>query len=228
MLTALRLHRDLIINRHRDTALFLPRHLAQSVLRHEVSEELLESLEKDEKLLPEVARSFKGDERTEPYHRMMLLVAERLRRTLDDERAGSSAAGSDAAAYTDTGELQEDLLLVRRSLLRHGGERAANRKLRDFVRQVEVFGFHLARLDIRQESSRVSETVAELLKASGEEEDYSRLDGAGKAKTLRRLLREEPVHKKTTGTKTCWRRAGRSSRPSRISGGRRRSFLGPR
>jgi phosphoenolpyruvate carboxylase len=95
-------------------------------------------------------------------------------------------------------ELEEDLLLVRRSLLRHGGELVANGKLRDFVRQVEVFGFHLARLDVRHESSRISEAVAELLEAAGEE-DYSRLDEAGKAKTLRRLLREGPYQEKTMG-----------------------------
>ncbi len=41
--------------------------------------------------------------------------------------------------------------------------------------------------------------MAELLEPSGEEEDYSRLDEAGKAKMLRRLLREEPVQEGTRG-----------------------------
>ncbi len=100
MLTALRLQRDLIINRHRNTALFLARHLTQSVPRREVSEELLDWLEKDEKLLPEVANAFTGEERNEPYHRKMLLVAERLKRTLElDERTGPSVI-PDLAAYS--------------------------------------------------------------------------------------------------------------------------------
>ena len=53
---------------------------------------------------------------------------------------------------------------------------------------MEVFSFHLARLDLRQESSRVEKTVAEVLALSGE--DYLRLDEAGKAGLLRRLLCE--------------------------------------
>ena len=140
---------------------------------------------------------FTGEAMNEPYHRKMLLVAERLRRTLDDKHA-SPAAVPDPAAYASPNEPLEDLLLVRRSLLSHDGERAANGELRDFVRQVEVFGFHLARLDVRQESSRISEAVAELLDASGEKETYSRLDEAGKAKTLRHLLREGPGQEETT------------------------------
>ena len=108
----------------------------------------------------------------------MLLVAARLRRTLEDPDS--------PATYASASELKEDLLVVRRSLLRHGGERVAEGGLRDFIRQVDVFGFHLARLDVRQESSRIAQTVAELLPG----EDYQNLDEAGKVELLQRLLRE--------------------------------------
>ena len=69
--------------------------------------------------------------------------------------------------------------MVLRILLRHSGERAAEGKLKDFIRQVEVFGFHLAKLDVRQEASRVQDAVAEVLSPTGE--DYAGLDEAGKA-----------------------------------------------
>jgi len=52
---------------------------------------------------------------------------------------------------------------------------------------VEVFGFHLAKLDVRQESSRVVGAVAELLKATTGE-DLLSLDENGRAALLRRLL----------------------------------------
>jgi phosphoenolpyruvate carboxylase len=144
--TALDLHRDLILRRHLDSALSLAEYLSQSVRLAAISEELEHSIERYEWLLPDTAREFSNQERNEPYRRKMLLVAARLRRTLDDPTS--------AATYESASELKEDLLVVRRSLLRHGGERVAEGGLRDFIRQVDVFGFHLARLDVRQESSR--------------------------------------------------------------------------
>jgi phosphoenolpyruvate carboxylase len=42
----------------------------------------------------------------------------------------------------------------------HGGERIASGGLRDLIRQAEIFGFHLAKLDVRQESSVIVRTVA--------------------------------------------------------------------
>jgi phosphoenolpyruvate carboxylase len=178
--TALELHRELILNRHLDSALSLAEHLSQSVRLAAISEELESSIERYEWLLPDTAREFANQERNEPYRRKMLLVAARLRRTLEDP--GSSAA------YDSAAELKEDLLVVRRSLLRHGGERVAEGGLRDFIRQVDVFGFHLARLDVRQDSSRIAHAVAELLLPTGE--DYRSLDESGKTDLLRRLLKE--------------------------------------
>ncbi|MCA1718065.1 MAG: phosphoenolpyruvate carboxylase [Actinobacteria bacterium] len=176
--TALDLHRGLILNRHLDSALSLAEHLSQSVRLAAISEELEHSIERYEWLLPDTAREFRSQEKNEPYRRKMLLVAARLRRTLEDPTS--------PATYESASELKEDLLVVRRSLLRHGGERVAEGGLRDFIRQVDVFGFHLARLDVRQESSRIAQTVAELLPG----EDYQSLDEPGKVELLQRLLRE--------------------------------------
>ena len=103
--------------------------------------------------------------------------------------SASTLEGSDSpAAYESAAELKEDLLVVQRSLLRHGGERVARGGLRDFIRQVDTFGFHLARLDVRQESSRLAATVSELVAPTGE--DYDNLDESGKVELLQRLLKE--------------------------------------
>ena len=179
--TALGLHRALALKRHLDFALSLAEHMSQSIKLTAVSEELERSIERYEWLLPDTAREFASQEKNEPYRRKMLLVAARLRRSLQDP--GSSAA------YESAAELKEDLLVVRISLLRHGGERVAEGGLRDFIRQVNVFGFHLARLDVRQESSRVATAVAELLPQEEEfDVDYQSLDETGKVEILRRLL----------------------------------------
>ena len=182
--TALGLHRELILNRHLDSALSLAEHLSQSVRLAAISKELERSIERYQWLLPETARRFRIQENNEPYRRKMLLVAARLRQTLGDSKS--------PAAYESAEDLKADLLVVRRSLLRHGGERVAQGGLRDFIRQVDVFGFHLARLDVRQESSRISRAVAELLAPTGE--DYSNLDEAEKVDLLRRLLKAPPAN----------------------------------
>jgi phosphoenolpyruvate carboxylase len=178
--TALELHRNLILNRHLNSSLSLADHLSQSIRLAAISEELEHSIERYEYLLPDTAREFATQEKNEPYRRKMLLVAARLRQTLEDSDS--------SAAYESAAELEEDLRVVQRSLLRHGGERVAHGALRDFIRQVDVFGFHLARLDVRQESSRLAATVAELAAPTGE--DYENLDESGKVELLQRLLKE--------------------------------------
>ena len=180
--TALDLHRSLILEKHLSFALSLAEHLSQTIKHTTISEELERSIEQDEKLLPDAARGFSSEERNEPYRRKMLLVAARLRYTFPDSRPR-------ARGYRSAVELKDDLLVVRNSLLRHGGERIAEGGLRDFIRQVDVFGFHLARLDVRQESSRLAKAVAELLHPSVEG-SYESLDETDRIKLLKRLLVE--------------------------------------
>jgi phosphoenolpyruvate carboxylase len=176
---ALGLHRELILKRHRGSVLSLVDHISQSARLVRVSEELLASVERDERLMPEAAERYRGLDPSEIYRRKLLFVAERLRRTIGDP--GSPAAYPGVADYV------EDLSVVRRSLIEHGGERIAAGGLRDVIRQAEVFGFHLAKLDVRQESSRILETIAELVGAAigG---DLIKMGEDERASLLRRLI----------------------------------------
>jgi phosphoenolpyruvate carboxylase len=81
----------------------------------------------------------------------------------------------------------DDLFTIRDSLLQNGGVRVAEGGLRNLIRQAEVFGFHLAKLDVRQESSTVVRAVADVLSA-GTGEDLLAMDEAARAALLRRLL----------------------------------------
>jgi phosphoenolpyruvate carboxylase len=187
MLTALRLQRDLILKRHRVAALSLARQLTQSSKRVAISEELREALEREEERFPQAEERWTSEDAEEPYRQMMLFIAGRIRRALQTPE--------DPKGYARATELLEDLRVVQRSLLRHGGERAANGELRDFLRQVEVFGFHLAKLDVRQESSKIASAVAELLTAGVEpDSDYLALDEGEKADLLLRLLTDSATN----------------------------------
>lgn len=177
--TALKLHRELILKRHRDAVLWLADHLSQSQKLVSVTEKLADSIKSDEGLLSDTARPDRGDDPNEFYRTKLLLISERLRRTL--EEPGSPAA------YRGVDEFIEALTIVRDSLLEHGGGRIANGGLRDCIRQAEVFGFHLAKLDVRQESSVVVNTVAGLISASTGE-SLLEMDESERAGLLRDLL----------------------------------------
>ncbi len=155
---ALGLHREVILKRHLSCVLWLVDHLSVSVRIVPVSEELCNSVERDEEMMPEVAERHRTVDPNELYRRKLLLVAERLRRTLTDPRSPT--------AYSDAADFVGDLSVVRDSLLENGGDRIANGSLRDLIRQAEIFGFHLAKLDVRQESSVIVRTVSEILAAN--------------------------------------------------------------
>jgi phosphoenolpyruvate carboxylase len=176
---ALGLHREVIIKRHLASVMWLADHMSQSTRMIPVSAELRRSVERDERLMPEVAESFGGVDPYEVYRRKLLFMAERLGRALDPQAS--------TAAYADATEFLRDLSTVRDSLLENGGERVADRGLRDVIRQAEVFGFHLAKLDVRQESATVVKAVAELV-SSSTGEDLLGMDEAERAALLRRLL----------------------------------------
>ncbi len=176
---ALGLHREVILKRHLASVLWLADHMSQSTRMIPVSEELRHSVERDERLMPEVAQRFGGVDPNEVYRRKLLFMAERLGRTFDPHDS--------TAAYSDATEFLRDLSTVRDSLLENGGGRVADRGLRDVIRQTEVFGFHLAKLDVRQESATVVKAVAELV-SSSTGEDLLGMDEAARAALLRTLL----------------------------------------
>ena len=177
--TALGLHRRLIVERHLASVSGLVNHMSQSQRLTGVSEELRGTIEDYEGRMPEVVERYRAIDPNELYRKMLLFVAERLRRTLEAPGSGHAYAG--AADFLD------DLTIIRESLLRHGGERTAEGGLRDLIRQVEVFGFHLAKLDVRQESATVVRATAAVV-ANATGEDLLEMDEPERAALLRRLL----------------------------------------
>jgi phosphoenolpyruvate carboxylase len=183
--TALDLHRGLILERHIRSVLALAEHMSQSAKLVGVSEELARSVKHDENLMPEMPERLREDDPDEVYRRKLLLVAGRLESTLADPNS--------PAAYRGSRDFMEDLLVVRRSLLQQGDERIADGALRDLIRQAEVFGFHLAKLDVRQESSRIVQAAAELV-ATGTGEDLPSMSEEERTALLRRLIMDpEPI-----------------------------------
>ncbi len=114
----------------------------------------------------------------EPYRRALTGIYARLAATyplLTGEAPPRPAAGP-AAPYEGPDALRGDLQTVQDALLTAYGSAFAHGPLPDLIRTVEIFGFHLARLDLRQNSAVHARVVAELLKGAGVCDDYETLD----------------------------------------------------
>jgi phosphoenolpyruvate carboxylase len=181
---ALGLHREVILKRHLASVRWLTDHMSQSSKMIPVSEELRRSVRRDEGLMPEAAGRYGGVDPNEIYRHKLLFVAERLRHALEQSESPT--------AYPGAVEFLDDLLTIRESLLQNGGERVAEGALQDLIRQAEVFGFHLAKLDVRQESTTVVRAVAELVSASSGEELLA-MEEAERAALLRGLLTQSDL-----------------------------------
>jgi phosphoenolpyruvate carboxylase len=97
-------------------------------------------------------------------------------------------AHSTMPAYTAPGELVDELRILSRSLHRNGSALLAAMRLDPLIRAVEMFGFHLAPIDLRQNSDVHEETVAELLDKAGVCANYRELDETARVDLLRREL----------------------------------------
>jgi phosphoenolpyruvate carboxylase len=77
--------------------------------------------------------------------------------------------------YRHSGELINDLLVLQSSLEDWGANQVAWTEVRDLIRLIQCIGFHLAKLDIRQNSKYHDDAMDQLLQAAGEQISYSGL-----------------------------------------------------
>ncbi len=126
----------------------------------------------------------------EPYRRALTGIYARLAATLKDLTGGDAARHAVAPqnAYAGAAEFLADLRVIEASLQSHHGEALAAERLHPLIRAVEVFGFHLATVDLRQSSDKHEEVVAELLATARIEPNYSSLQEAAKRALLVKLL----------------------------------------
>ena len=90
------------------------------------------------------------------------------------ERVRATAATRPGRGYATPAELLADLSTIERSLNAGGGAFTAAGDLRDVIRQVEVFGFHFATLDIRQHARVHRAALAEVFRNLDVCPDYER------------------------------------------------------
>ncbi len=157
----------------------------------ELSPAFTESIERDLARWPGISGEHPNRYSHEPYRRKLFIIHNRLHHNLELTRARiehPEVADENAYPwrYRDEKEFLADLCLIRDSLVAHGDANIARADLLDLIRLVETFGFFLLHLDIRQESTRHSEAVAELCAQLGT--DYEGLDEDARIRLLCDML----------------------------------------
>jgi phosphoenolpyruvate carboxylase len=139
ILLALDRARELAIDRYRREVRELAVAIASSGSLVAISDELRDSIARDERELPAYAAEIRHRNEFEPYRRKLSFMWARL----------------GEGAYRDADDLLADLRVIRRSLEANRGGRIAAGRLAALERRVELYGFHLAKLDVRLHADEV-------------------------------------------------------------------------
>ena len=175
---ALRLQSSAALNHYLEEVHELGGELPLSDLLVKVTPELLALAEHSTDHSPQRA--------DEPYRRALSGIYARLAataRVLDQFEPVRHEIGS-AAPYETPDALRADLKVLNNSLKLNGSASLAGGRLRRLLRGVQVFGFHLAPIDLRQNSEVHARSVAELLAGAGRCADYEALSESERIKLL--------------------------------------------
>jgi phosphoenolpyruvate carboxylase len=159
--------RGLILDKYIQSVGKLITLLSLSLHWSDVLPDLLESLEQDQLHLPEVYEQLAIRYRQEPYRLKLSYIQKRLENARDrntqlyksDCFSLEIDDASSTTLYRSSADFLAELHLIQRNL---GETGLGCRELETLICQVEIFGFHLAHLDIRQESGRHADTLNEV------------------------------------------------------------------
>ena len=126
----------------------------------------------------------------EPYRRALIGAYARLAATLQlltgTEALRHAVAPRDP--YRWASDFLTDLRTIEASLTANHAQALVGPRLAPLIRAVQVFGFHLATVDLRQSSDKHEAVVAELLAVARLESDYSKLDEPARRRLLLAVL----------------------------------------
>ena len=130
------------------------------------SEALLASLARDEADIPERFINKPEQYKTESYRRKLVLMQSRIECNLARlaHNLDETPLPENDCSYRNEEGLLNDLYMIRDSLISHEDEIIAHGELQELIRLVETFGFFLAHLDVRQESTIHTNAVSEVLR----------------------------------------------------------------
>ena len=193
--------RQLMLERYISSVQGLRNQLSISMQWSQVAPSLLESLEMDRLRFPDIYEERAARYRLEPYRLKLSYVLERLQLTLLRNNQLAEAGWQtpqealpqgldglqvgESLHYASVDELRSDLELIRNSLV---STELSCEQLDTLLNQVHIFGFSLASLDIRQESTRHSDAIDELSRYLEIPKPYGDMDESERVDWLHREL----------------------------------------
>jgi len=171
----LELQRDLVLKKYLEVFDYLIDRYSYCTSRIKISAQLMQLVvKKESKYLSEAT---KWPVATEMYRRALTFMRYRLTQT------GISEDG-----YTSTDELLKEVKIIRDSLRHHLPSQDELRRINRFIRQIELFGFHLASLEVRNHSGEHEAALTEILAKVSIATNYADLTEAEKIDALHSVL----------------------------------------
>jgi len=194
---ALRMQTQVILQEYIYRVVEVNKQLTHSIDLCTPTKSFMDSLETDENIRFEVYAASPNAFSNAPYRRKLSFMHYRLQHNLakiNAHLAGREVAeGEFAQAYPSEKEFIADLQLIRSSLISHNDENIANGDLKDLIRVAETFGFFLLKLDIRQESTRHSNAVADIITQIPGAPDYTALNEVERQQLMSDYIENPPA-----------------------------------
>ncbi|MFE7135669.1 phosphoenolpyruvate carboxylase [Streptomyces sp. NPDC057638] len=141
--------------------------LSNSIRYTGATPELLDSLQKDLELLPEISPRYKRLNAEEPYRLKATCVQQKIVNTR--ERLAKGTPHEPGRDYLGTTELIGDLTLIQTSLREHRGGLFADGRMERVIRTLSAFGLQLATMDVREHADAHHHALGQLFDRLGEE-----------------------------------------------------------
>ncbi|WP_276358027.1 phosphoenolpyruvate carboxylase [Cohnella caldifontis] len=180
----LQMQQNLAIYKYEEAIRVLKGLMSFSTTIVEVTDELLASIAEDRANV-ELTSVEPWTNEDEPYRIKLTYMRQKLANMRNESLVGT------AKRYHQPSELIRDLELIDRSLRHHFADYVADTLIKKMIRQVELFGFHLARLDVRQHSKEHENAMAEILAKAGVTANYADLAEDEKVRLLHSLLGDD-------------------------------------
>ena len=186
--STLLLHRKAALSLVREELFELAKKLSVSALTNPVPFLLSEAIDKKVMALGELGIVAVQRNHYEPWRQFVNLMICQLDHTIADDFDDSNKH------YKSSKALEYDLKLLRNSLLQNGLQGIAEELLFTVERTVRCFGFHLAKLDIRQNSAYHDKAIAQILKSTGEKDfDFENWEEEKRVFFLNKLLQNKTI-----------------------------------
>ena len=179
----LHMHRGLAEETHRRSLQELTRRLSISSLRYPLSPELTDWIE-SRRPFPPHAAYIEGRYADEPYRLVLSLLVADLANAASDNMKANLLSNHPHPARIRLEDVQHPIKIIAGSL----PPAIARGEFQRTLRQLQIFGLHAVRLDLREDSSRLNADLGEILRTLGIAADFEQLPDPERTDLLTRLL----------------------------------------